>query len=218
MSWSEALFEQLASALEHEGIAVLPEALPLMVATALHTYVQSLRPVDFHLAGVGRGDELIHTRAIRSNQIHWLKTENAGLDAWFSWTEALRLYLNRRLFLGLFEFESHIARYAPGDRYQRHVDAFRGGPNRILSLVTYLNRDWLNDEGGQLVVYTPEQPAQVLHRVLPADGTVVCFLSEKFTHEVLPASRLRHSVSGWFHVNSANSLPGLSTPEYPPQA
>ena len=29
-------------------------------------------------------------------------------------------------------------------------------------------------------------------------GTLVCFLSERFEHEVLPATRSRWSLTGWF--------------------
>jgi SM-20-related protein len=34
--------------------------------------------------------------------------------------------------------------------------------------------------------------------VLPEGGTLVCFLSDRFHHEVLPARRERLSVTGWF--------------------
>ena len=40
-------------------------------------------------------------------------------------------------------------------------------------------------------------------RVLPKKGTFVVFLSEDFPHEVLPATRTRHSVAGWFRVNGS---------------
>jgi len=34
--------------------------------------------------------------------------------------------------------------------------------------------------------------------VPPEGGTLVCFMSERFWHEVLPARRLRLSLTGWF--------------------
>jgi SM-20-related protein len=34
--------------------------------------------------------------------------------------------------------------------------------------------------------------------VLPVAGTLVCFLSDRFEHEVLPATRERLSLTGWF--------------------
>jgi SM-20-related protein len=70
--------------------------------------------------------------------------------------QALQLYLNKQLLLGLFSFESHFSHYAPGDYYKRHKDAFKGEANRVLSLVLYLNSAWQQDDGGELVLYAPE--------------------------------------------------------------
>ena len=33
---------------------------------------------------------------------------------------------------------------------------------------------------------------------MPEGGTLVCFLSDRFHHEVLPARRERLSITGWF--------------------
>jgi SM-20-related protein len=38
----------------------------------------------------------------------------------------MRLALNARLFLGLFDFEAGYAVYPPGGFFTRHVDSFRG--------------------------------------------------------------------------------------------
>jgi SM-20-related protein len=110
------------------------------------------------------------------------------------------VYLNRRLFLGLFSFESHFSHYGKGDFYKKHQDAFKGKSNRKLSLVTYLNRHWQDSNGGELVIYT-KNVSQPTIRVEPKFGTVVLFLSEDFPHEVLPCSADRYSVAGWFRVN-----------------
>ena len=64
----------------------------------------------------------------------------------------------------------------------------------------YLNDDWQASDGGELVVYD-EHSQEVLHRVLPSAGTLVCFLSEEFPHEVLPAHRDRMSIAGWFRID-----------------
>ena len=39
--------------------------------------------------------------------------------------------------------------------------------------------------------------------VIPLMGTLVVFLSEKVPHEVSAAKRLRHSIAGWFRVNTS---------------
>jgi SM-20-related protein len=40
-----------------------------------------------------------------------------------------------------------------------------------------------------------------LRDVLPAGGTAVAFLSEAVHHEVLPATRERLGVAGWFRTS-----------------
>ncbi len=71
----------------------------------------------------------------------------------------------------------------------------------MLSIVTYLNDDWQDSDGGELIIYT-EDGDNIAERVYPRAGTVVVFLSEVFAHEVLPATRDRYSIAGWFRVNS----------------
>jgi len=125
---------------------------------------------------------------------------------WLSWTQSLQAFLNRRLFLGLFSFESHFAHYAKGDFYKKHKDAFKGEGNRVLSVVVYLNQYWSKQDGGELVIYPNQQSTSAViddHTVsvTPGFGTVVVFLSEEFPHEVLAAQRDRYSIAGWFRLN-----------------
>ena len=112
------------------------------------------------------------------------------------------LFRSRRLFLGLFSFESHFSHYQSGDFYRKHLDAFKGEANRVLSLVTYLNRGWEPNQGGELVIYSPEDGTELV-KVTPMFATLVLFLSEEFSHEVLPTARNRYSVAGWFRLNSS---------------
>ncbi len=48
-----------------------------------------------------------------------------------------------------------------------------------------------------LVLYRGDEPGAI-ERILPSPGLMVLFLSEDFPHEVLPATRSRHSIAGWF--------------------
>jgi len=116
----------------------------------------------------------------------------------------MQLYINRRLFLGLFSFESHFSHYAAGDFYKRHYDAFKGQANRVLSMVVYLNSDWTQEDGGELVLYTDSRDVEGI-TVTPSFGTVVVFLSEDFPHEVLTTHRDRYSIAGWFRINSSTN-------------
>ena len=71
--------------------------------------------------------------------------------------EQLRLELNREAFLGLFELELHYAWYPPGAGYARHVDQPRGGTQRQVSLVLYLNAEWQPLAGGALRIFDADE-------------------------------------------------------------
>lgn len=193
-------FEALTLNLEAQGFVVLPEELPLDVARALVDYTATVNANDFHAAAVGRGSQEQRNHFVRRDLIHWLDERNPALAPWRAWTESLRVYLNRQLYLGLLSFESHLAHYRPGDFYRTHVDAFRGEANRVVSLVCYLNEDWTEGDGGELVLYSQRGPVVVK----PIHRTVVLFLSEEMPHEVRPARRDRFSVTGWFRVNTSS--------------
>jgi SM-20-related protein len=193
-------FDSLTHGLEEHGFVVQPDGLPPDVARVLTSYANTVDDDDFHAAAVGRGVEQQRNRFVRRDRIHWMDESDPALAPWCAWTESLRVELNRRLFLGLFSFESHLARYRPGDFYRTHVDAFRGEANRVVSLVCYLNEDWKEGDGGELVLYTDAGPLTVQ----PTYRTVVLFLSEEIPHEVKPAQRDRHSVTGWFRLNSSS--------------
>ncbi|MBT2795304.1 2OG-Fe(II) oxygenase [Paraburkholderia strydomiana] len=108
--------------------------------------------------------------------------------------EALRIALNRDLFLGLVDSESDYAVYRPGAGYARHVDCLRNNDSRVISAVFYLNEAWQDAEGGALRLYLADQS---YHDVFPRAGTLLLFLSAQFEHEVLPAARDRMSIACW---------------------
>lgn len=193
-------FDALATGLEKRGFVVQPNGLPPDVALALTEYAAATRFVDYHSAAVGRGSGQQRNRFVRRDRIHWMDERKPSLLPWRAWTEALRMHLNRQLFLGLFSFESQLAHYRPGDFYRVHFDAFRGEANRVVSLVTYLNEHWKEGDGGELVLHTTAGAV----RVAPVYRTVVLFLSEEVPHEVMPARRDRYSVAGWFRLNSSS--------------
>jgi len=203
-SHDSGLFDSIAAGIELRGYSINPMALPPEVAQALHAHLQEMETQQFSRAGTGRQQDHVLNDFVRRDEICWINGESPAGRVWLAWANQLRTHLNRQLMLGLFSFESHFAHYGPGDFYRRHVDAFRGEANRVLSLVAYLNPDWQVADGGELVLYRDDEDAEGL-RVQPSMGTLVTFLSEEFPHEVLPASRDRYSVAGWFRVNTSVS-------------
>ncbi|WP_100658361.1 2OG-Fe(II) oxygenase [Alteromonas flava] len=196
------LFAAIATDIEQQGYSIRPGALPLEIGDALLECQQSLSQQEYTDAGIGRRDEYTKNDFVRTDEICWITGESEAGQRWLNWASGLQRYLNRRLFLGLFSFESHFAHYAPGHYYKRHYDAFRGEMNRVLSVVVYLNPGWGNEDGGELVLYGDDND-HTGTKVVPLFGTVVVFLSEEFPHEVLPALRDRHSVAGWYRVNAS---------------
>lgn len=117
--------------------------------------------------------------------------------------ESLRIAMNRRLFLGLEDFESHFALYPPGAFYLKHLDRFRDDDRRMVSAVLYLNQAWLPEHGGHLRMYLEDRGD---YDVLPTGGCLVVFLSGEIPHEVLPATRDRLSLTGWFRRRATEVL------------
>jgi SM-20-related protein len=117
----------------------------------------------------------------------------------------MRVAINRRLLLGLFDSESHYANYQPGDFYKKHIDAFKGRSNRVLTIVYYLNEQWLPQDGGALKIYSAidgdDRGRSVIESVLPQFGKMVIFLSEKFPHEVEVTQQSRYSIATWYRIN-----------------
>ena len=44
-----------------------------------------------------------------------------------------------------------------------------------------------------------------LAKVAPKAGTLICFESERFPHEVLAAGSTRYSIAGWFRKNNSSA-------------
>lgn len=199
---TESLLDVLADALVLQGYLILADVLPPGLTQALLQRVQQLAQYQFQHAGVGREQDLQMNPRIRRDRIHWLDAADPAEATYLEWVRELRQGLNRRLFMGLFDYEAHFAHYQPGAFYRRHLDAFRGRTNRVLTTLLYLNPDWQPGDGGELLLY-PEQGEGVLERVSPRAGTLVIFLSARFPHEVLPAQADRYSIAGWFRVNNS---------------
>lgn len=196
--------DRAADALAAKGWVVLDDAFSPSLVGALRADLRALQEKDLLAeAGVGRGDDHLQAETIRRDLIHWITGRSAAEKAYLAQMEALRLSLNRRLFLGLFEFEASFAVYPPGAFYKKHMDSFKGAANRVVSAVTYLNEGWGASDGGDLRLF--DGAGDDLAVVRPEGGTLVLFLSEEIPHEVAVTSRTRLSIAGWYRVNASVS-------------
>ena len=193
-------FEAVCEGLLARGWAVVSDFLSPAETTALAAAAARSRD-DFRPAGVGRGAEKQVNAEIRSDLIRWLDDGATAPDeirAALAKLDHLKSELNRTLFLGLRDFEGHLAIYPPGARYQKHVDNFRDASPRALSCVLYLNDGWTQADAGQLRLYEITDPDRVATDIAPRAGTLAVFLSREIPHEVLPTTKERISFTGWF--------------------
>ena len=197
------VFDYIAGAVEQQGYIVIDGALPPLLRDELFVRACSLSDEELNCAGIGRQDDHRLNPFVRRDETRWLEPGVTPDADFLAWMEQLRLGVNRRLFLGLFAYEAHYARYAPGAFYKKHLDAFDVGVrNRVLSTVLYLNPAWGAENGGEMVIYD-DGDGGVIEVVQPLYGRLAVFLSERCPHEVLPTGSMRYSIAGWFRVNNS---------------
>ena len=201
MDHGTQIYELIVDDLAARGWSVLRSFVPAELVRELAAEARELLDAGaLRPAEIGRGLAAQAAPSVRADRIHWLDSSGttgsqcACLDA----LEGLRRTLNQELQLGLFEFEGHFAAYPPGGFYRRHRDQHTSSNERVVSCVLYLNDEWDRDSGGQLRLYLDASREESFVDVRPEGGTLVCFLSERFWHEVLPATRARLSLTGWF--------------------
>jgi SM-20-related protein len=198
---------EITDKIAQHGIAIIDQLLPAPTVDALAEEISQLAKFNtLKAAGTGRENVAINAN-LRGDHIYWLDEQSSSpaQQDYFNTMEALRLEINRQLYLGLFGLESHLALYPTGMAYQKHIDRFKGEnlgtPLRQISAILYLNSQWQESNGGHLRLYLQEEsPARASSYIdiLPTAGKAVFFLSDTFYHEVLPANQDRMSVTGWF--------------------
>jgi SM-20-related protein len=199
----------IAADLATRGWSCCDDFLTVDCVAALRAEAFALRQRgEFRAAAVGAGAGRTVRPEIRGDEISWLEPPFAHSLARLSEDlEQLRLALNGELTLGLFDLEFHFARYGPGRGYARHLDQLAGHEARVLSWVLYLNDEWRAEEGGALRLYMSQRARAPFLEFPPRGGRLMMFLSERFEHEVLPATRERLSIAGWFRRREGSWTP-----------
>jgi SM-20-related protein len=191
---------RIALALGDTGWSVTDDFLPAALVASLAAEARAAwQSGDFRLAGTGHGADLRLNPEIRTDRVKWLDPLEAtdAQRAYLQALEGLRLAINQTLYLGLLDFEGHLAVYPPGSFYRKHLDRFRGVAQRVVTVILYLNEGWQAEDGGHLRIYTDAADEACYSDVAPVAGRLVTFLSAGFPHEVMPARRERLSFSGW---------------------
>jgi SM-20-related protein len=190
-------FQPDVRALDTPGVLVHDDWLGRSTAEAVLAEVEALVGAGaLRPAGMSRGVGHRVDADTRGDAIAWLDPETAGpaVARLFAAFDALREVLNREAYLGLAHTEVQLARYPGGGaRYRRHRDAFPGRSNRRVTALYYLNPAWRPEDGGLLRCHLDGGPLDVV----PIADRLVCFLSERVEHEVLPAFAPRLAVTAW---------------------
>jgi len=186
----------VADGLAEKGFAAVDQFLSpaeVKAITSLDDFQNAL--LHFKRAGIGKTVDKMINESIRGDYIQWVDKNLAAapVRVYLQRLEELIRFLNQSLFLSLKDYEVHQTVYPIGTFYKRHLDQFKKDDHRKISVICYLNEDWLPQQGGQLRVYFPEGSFDVL----PEAGRLVCFRSDLLEHEVLPATRERMSITGW---------------------
>ena len=189
-------FETVADGLAEQGFAVVDNFLSGQEVDSilgLDDFKNAL--LQFKKAGIGKQEGKQINESIRGDYIQWIdRTQSAApLALYLKRLEDLVQYINRSLFLSLKDYEVHMTIYPIVSFYKRHLDQFKKDDHRKLSVICYLNPNWVESDGGQLRMHLPEGAKDVF----PMAGRLVCFRSDQIEHEVLPAARERLSLTGW---------------------
>ena len=196
----EQQFEQLIEGILENGYAICDNFLTKEeVDNLLLVFEIRYGAGKFKEASIGKLNETQKNIEIRGDEILWLesnsidKAERVLLDK----NQDFVNYLNSTCFLGIVNTEIHFARYAVGKFYRRHRDTFQAQRGRVLSVIYYLNVDWVQENGGNLIIYSNKSGVEKAISIAPIAGRMVCFESEKLEHEVLITLVNRFSVTGW---------------------
>ncbi len=146
-------------------------------------------------AGIGNSEKLTYDGAIRSDSIYWLdkKNNNVFENEFFAQIEAFIMYLNQSCYAGITGYEFHYSLYESGDFYLKHLDQFKNNPSRKYSMISYLNSNWQETDGGELLIHQVNNN----QKITPTQGKTVFFKSDELVHEVLVTQNTRMSIKGW---------------------
>jgi len=146
-------------------------------------------------AGIGNNEVKDTLQQTRGDKIYWMDKSHTNVfeQEFLQLIETFIDHLNNTCYTGINGYEFHYALYEEGSFYKRHTDQFKNDSGRKYSLISYLNENWLEEDGGQLLLYQEEGVQQLL----PRSCTAVFFKSDEMEHEVSRAGRSRMSITGW---------------------
>jgi SM-20-related protein len=192
-------FDLLIDSYLSNHIGIAPAFLTQKLSAGLQQNIMQLQKDELMTAaGIGNEEIKDTNQKMRSDKIYWLdkKHDNLFENEFLQHAEDFIDRLNNTCYAGINAYEFHYAIYEEGSFYKRHKDQFKNNDHRKFSLITYLNEDWLAEDGGQLQVYQND----TMQQIQPRSQTAVLFKSDETEHEVIKANRSRMSITGWLKI------------------
>jgi Rps23 Pro-64 3,4-dihydroxylase Tpa1-like proline 4-hydroxylase len=192
----EVLFENLLSSYLEQKVGISEDF--ISVALSQHLQKNLLHLLQDGLlvaAGTGNDEKLSHDTKVRSDTIYWLdkKHNNIHETAFLEQMDAFIVYLNTECYAGITSSEFHYSLYETGSFYVKHLDQFQDNSSRAFSMISYLNADWQEADGGELLLHQIGN----IQKIAPTQGKTVFFKSDELVHEVLVTNVRRMSIAGW---------------------
>lgn len=190
------MIEQIIQEIEQHGFSYLQD----VISADDLAQIQTLFENGFRPARVGKDDGPKRVDEIRGDWIQWLEPSSPPIELknQIQFLDDLKSTLNERFYLGLKDFECHLAKYPAGTFYKKHLDRFEKDSSRSVSFIFYLHEKWDEVDGGELVLYG--QDNEIIQTIIPLPGSLIVFLSEEFPHEVKVCHKERRSLTGWMHT------------------
>jgi SM-20-related protein len=189
-------FDLLIDSYTENNIGIDTHFLNQNLSKGLQQNILQLQKEDMMTdAGIGNSWIKDVHQKMRGDKIYWMDKQHDNIfeQEFLYLVEGLIDRLNSTCFTGINDYEFHYAIYEEGSFYKRHKDQFKNDSNRKFSLISYLNEQWIDADGGQLVVYQNEE----VQKIQPMSQTAVFFKSDEMEHEVEKAHRSRMSITGW---------------------
>ena len=193
-------FDQLIDTYLDKNIGIDTGFMSPSLSRGLQENILQLQKDDLMTAaGIGNMEIKDANQKMRSDKIYWMDKSHDNIyeQEFLQLAEDFIERLNSTCYTGINGYEFHYAVYEEGSFYKRHKDQFKNNNYRKYSLINYLNNDWKEEDGGQLLVYQND----TVQKISPQSQTAVFFKSDEIEHEVILAHRNRMSITGWLKIN-----------------
>lgn len=192
------MLDQIVRDIGDVGYSFIPELIDQALLEKISIFFKDHKKA-FQPAQIGSQGQKQRIDSVRGDFTYWIDAHSPPeiFSSIFELINELKNKLNLTHYLGLRDYETHLAYYPEGSFYRKHLDCFENNSTRKISFIFYLNQFWSKDDGGELILY--DRSGIEIKKYLPLPGSFVCFLSDQFPHEVRPAKNERRSLTGWVH-------------------